>query len=66
MLVNEKRLYTLKTLREKSQAVKDLEKEMSNKGIAAKYGVRSNTLSTWVKNKEKLLNSLEKESNTKL
>ena len=37
-----------------------------NKGIAAKYGVRSNTLSTWVKNKEKLLNSLEKESNTKL
>ena len=54
MLVNGKRIYTLKTLREKSQAVKDLEKEMSNKGIAAKYGVRSNTLSTWVKNKEKL------------
>ena len=33
MLVNGKRIYILKTLHEKSQAVKDLEKEISNKGI---------------------------------
>ena len=39
---------------------------MSNKDIAAKYGVPKNTLSsTLVKNKEKLLNSLEKRSNIK-
>ena len=38
---------------------------MSNKDIADKYGVPKNTLSTLVKNKEKLLNSLEKRSNIK-
>ena len=30
----------------------DLEKGMSNKDVAAKYGVPKNNLSTWVKNKE--------------
>ena len=38
---------------------------MSNKDVAAKYGVPKNTLSTWVKNKEKLLDSLKIESNIK-
>ena len=33
---------------------------MSNKDAAAKYFVPKNTFSTWVKKKEKLLNSLEK------
>ena len=28
---------------------------MSNKDVAAKYRVQKNTLSTWVKNKEKIL-----------
>ena len=36
---------------------------MSHKYVAAKYGVPKNTLSTWVKNKEKLLDALEKGSN---
>ena len=38
---------------------------MSNKDVAAKYNVPKNTLSTWVKNKEKLLDSLEKGTNVK-
>ena len=38
---------------------------MSNKDVAAKYGVPKNTLSTWVKNKEKLLDSLKTGSNIK-
>ena len=33
---------------------------MTNKDVAAKYGVSKNTLSAWVKNKRKLTASLEK------
>ena len=33
---------------------------MTNKNVTAKYGVPKNTLSTWVKNKHQLANSLEK------
>ena len=44
----------------KCKALKDLEKEMTNKDVAARYGVPKNTLSTWVKNKHKLTTSLEK------
>ena len=42
------------------KALKDLEKGMANNDVAAKYGVPKNTLSTWVKNKHKLITSLEK------
>ena len=38
---------------------------MSNKDVAAKYGVPKNTLSTWVKSKEKLFVALEKGNNVK-
>ena len=38
---------------------------MSNKDVAAKYGVPKNTLSTWVKSKEKLFAALEKGTNIK-
>ena len=44
--------YNHKTLRVKWQALKDLEKGMSNKDVAAKYGVPKNTLSIWAKNKK--------------
>ena len=65
MLVAGKRKYTHKTLREKCQALKDLEKGESNKDVAAKYNVPKNTLSTWVKNKEKLFDALKKGANVK-
>ena len=38
---------------------------MSNKDVAAKYGVPKDILSTWAKNKEKFLDSLQKGSNIK-
>ena len=43
-----------------SMSLKDLEKGMTKKNVAAKYRVPKNTLSTWVKNKHKLTTSLEK------
>ena len=55
MVVAGKRKYTRKALREKYQALKDLEKGEGSKNLAAKDNVPKNTLLTWVKNKEKLL-----------
>ena len=46
MLVAGKRKYTHKTLCEKCQVLKDLEKPVSKKDIVAKYNVPKNTLST--------------------
>ena len=65
MLVAGKRKYTHKTLREKCQALKDLEKGESNKDLAAKCNVPKNTLSTWVRTKEKLFDALKKGTNVK-
>ena len=45
-----KRKLAVKTLAEKCKALKDLEKGISNKDVAEKYGVPKNTVSTWVKN----------------
>ena len=39
MLIAQKRKYAHKTLQEKCQSFKDLEKGLSNKDVAAKYGV---------------------------
>ena len=55
-----KRRLSNKPIGVKCKALKDLEKGMPNKDVAAKYGVLKNTLSTWVKNKHKLTTSLEK------
>ena len=65
MLVAGKREYNHKALHEKCQALKNLEKGISNKDLAAKYGVPKNTSSTWIKNKERLLDSPEKGSRIK-
>ena len=58
-----KRKLAVKTLTEKCQALTDLENGISNKNVAENYGVLKNTVSTWLKNKEKLLTALEKSSN---
>ena len=64
MFIAQKRKY-VHTLREKCQSLKDIEKGLPNKDVAAKYGVPKNTLSTWVKIKEKLFTALEKGNNVK-
>ena len=65
MLLAEKRKYNHKQYVKNVKPLKDLEKGMSNRDVAAKYGVLRNTLSIWVKNKEKILDSLEKGTNIK-
>ena len=49
----------LKSLNEKYLALKDLEKGLPNKDVAAKYEVPQNTVSTWLKNKEKIVKAHE-------
>ena len=44
---------------------KDIEKALSNKELAAKHNVLKNTISAWVKNKDKILPSLEEGQNIK-
>ena len=44
-------------------SLRDLENGISNKNVAEKYGVPKNTVSTWLKNKEKVFIALKKSSN---
>ena len=43
--------------------MRDLENGISYKNVAEKYGLPKNTVSTWLKNTEKLFTALEKSSN---
>ena len=54
-----KRKLAVKTLAEKCQALRDLENGISNKNVAEKNGESKNTVSTWLKNKEKLFTALK-------
>ena len=65
MLLAQKCKHVHKTLQEKCQALKDIEKGLPNKDVATKYGVPKNIISTWIKNKNKILSSLEKGQNAK-
>ena len=59
-MVPMKRRLNIKPIGVKFEALKDLEKRMTNKDVALKYGVPKNTLSSWVKNKYKMTTSFEK------
>ena len=54
-----KRKLSVINLIDKCNALRDIEKGISNKDVAVKYGVPKNTISTWVKNKEKYFRALE-------
>ena len=60
-----KRKLTVKTLNKKCRALRDIEKGLSNKDASLKYGVPPNTISTWIKNKEKHLRALENNCSSK-
>ena len=51
-----------KSLREKCLALKDLDRGMSNKDVAAKYDVPRSTIATWLKNKETIINAEKAEN----
>lgn len=50
-----KREHTEKTLKVKYEALLELEKGASNKAVADRFGIPKNTLSTWKKNKDKIM-----------
>ena len=54
-----KRKLNVKPVVIKCKAIKEIEKGLSNKVASLKCGVPKNTISTWVKNKEKYLQPLE-------
>ena len=60
-----KKKLSVKTLNEKCKALKDIEKGLSNKDASKKYGVPPNTISTWIKNKEKYFKALEDSCSSK-
>ena len=54
------------SLIQKRKAIRLIEKAMTNKAAYEKFKIPGNTISTWIKNKSKLLQSLEQtSSNTK-
>ena len=46
----------------KCQIIRQIEKGMTNKEASEKFGVPKNTISTWMKNKNKLFEGLEQSS----
>ena len=55
-----KQKLSVKSLGEKYQTLRDLEKGLSNNKVAEKYGLHRNTISTCVKNKSKYFPALKK------
>lgn len=60
------RKLTNKTLVQKCEIIREVENGMTNKDASEKFGVPKNTISAWIKNKDKLLAALgETSSQTK-
>ena len=59
-----KRKLNTKSIKDKYQALKEVEGK-SKLQVAAKYGIPKNTLSTWIKNKDKIFEAAKKGMNTK-
>ena len=54
-----KRKLNTETLKGKCDILLHIEKGMTNKETADKFGVPKSTISTWIKNKEKIFQALE-------
>ena len=49
-----------KSLHEKYKTLKEIQNGLSKKEAASKYNVALNTISTWLNNKEKIINAVTK------
>ena len=58
-----KRKLSTKLIKEKYAALKEVEGGSSKSQVAMKYGVPKNTLSTWIKNKERIFESMKTQGN---
>ena len=54
-----KRKLANKFLKEKCKSICHIEKGMATKGVTEKFEVLKNNISTWMKNKKKLLSALQ-------
>ena len=55
-----KRKLNAKSIKDKYQALKEVEEDKSKLQVAAKYCTPKNTLSTWIKNKDKIFETAKK------
>ena len=60
-----KRKLNTKSIKNKYQALKEVEEGKLKLRVAAKYGISKNTLSTWIKNNDKIFEAAKKGMNTK-
>ena len=58
-----KRKLNTKSIKERFAALKEVEEGSSKSQVATKYGIPKNTLSTWIKNKEKIFESMKTQGN---
>ena len=54
-----------KSIKDKYQALKEVEESKSKLQVAAEYGIPKNAQSTWIKNKDKIFEVAKKGMNTK-
>ena len=63
-IASQRKLNT-KSIKDKYNALKEVEYGKTKSQIAAKYGIPKNTLSTWLKNMDKIFEAKKKGSNSK-
>ena len=54
-----------KSIKDKYSTLKEVEDGKTKSQVAAKYGIPKNTLSTWLKNKDKIFEAIKKGNNSK-
>ena len=60
-----KRKLNTKSIKNKYSALQEVEDGKTKSQVAANYGIRNNTLSTWLKNEDKNFEATKKRSNWK-
>ena len=60
-----KRKLNTKSIKDEYSTLKEVEDGKAKSQVAAKYGIPKNTLSTWLKNKDKIFEATKKGSNSK-
>ena len=58
-----KRKLNTKSIKERYAALKEVEEGSSKSQVAIKYGIPKNTLSTWIKSKEKIFEAMKTQGN---
>ena len=61
-----KRKLNTKSVKDKYRALKEVEVGKTKSQVTAKYSILKNTLSTWLKNEDKIFEATKEGSNSKL